>query len=140
MRKYVQYLVATLLIVLLLSSCIGSGDKQEANLGDEFALGIGESIVITDEDLSIKFIEVSEDSRCPRDVICVWEGRVIVVVEVLKDGSTKQLNLSQPGLNDDPSMKIYGGYELTYEVEPYPEKAEVEIKADEYRLRLIVNK
>ena len=32
-----------------------------------------------------------------------------------------------------------GGYERTYKIEPYPEKAEVEITADEYRLLIVVN-
>ena len=34
---------------------------------------------------------------------------------------------------------MHEGYELTYRVEPYPEKAEAEIAADEYRLLLIVS-
>ncbi len=139
MRKYSLYLLASLAIVLLLSSCIGSVDEDKARLGEEFTLPIGQSVVITGEDLDIKFVEVSEDSRCPKDVTCVWEGRVTAVVEISTGGSSQQLNLSQPGLTDAPAREKYGGYELTYKVEPYPEKAEVEITADEYRLLIVVN-
>jgi hypothetical protein len=139
MWKYSSYLLASLAIVLLLSSCVGRLGEVKARLGEEFSLHIGEIIVLTGEDLRIKFVEVSEDSRCPKDVTCIWEGRVIVVVEISKDGSPQQLKLSQPGLTDEPAREIYKGYELTYEVEPYPEKVAMEIAADEYRLLLVVS-
>ena len=140
MRNCSYYLVASLTIVLLLSSFVGCSGEVKARLGEEFYLSIGQSIVITGEDLEIKFVEVSEDSRCPKDVTCIWEGRVTAVIEILTDGSSQQLELSQPGLTDAPARETYGEYELTYRVEPYPEKAEVEIAVDEYRLILIVNR
>jgi hypothetical protein len=139
MRKYSCYLVASLTIVLLLSSLVGCSGEIKARLGEEFSLHIGESIGITGEDLGIKFVEVSEDSRCPKDVTCIWEGRVTAIVEISMDGSSQQLKLSQPGLTDAPARETYGEYEFTYKVEPYPEKAEVEIATDEYRLLLIVS-
>ena len=139
MRKYSGYLVASLTIILLLSSFVGCSGEVEARLGEEFALHIGESIRITGEDLRIKFVKVSEDSRCPKDVTCIWEGRVTTVIEILIDSSSQQLELSQPGLTDAPARETHEGYEFTYRVEPYPEKAELEIKADEYRLLLIVS-
>jgi len=138
-RKYSLYLLASLAIVLLLSSCFGSVGEGEVHLGEEVSLPIGQSVVITGEDLNITFIEVSEDSRCAKDVTCIWEGRVIAVVEISMDGSSQQLKLTQPGLTDEPSRKTYEAYELTYKVEPYPEKAEVEITSDEYRLLIVVN-
>lgn len=70
---------------------------------------------------------------------CIWEGRVTAVIEISTDGSSQQLELSQPGLTDAPARETYEGYELTYRVEPYPEKVEMEIAADEYRLLLIVS-
>lgn len=112
---------------------------SEYSLEKEFILYIDESVVIAGEDLRMKFVEVSEDSRCPKDVTCIWEGRVTAVIEISTDGSSQQLELSQPGLTDAPARETYEGYEITYRVEPYPEKAEVEIAADEYRLLLIVS-
>ncbi len=139
MRKYSLYLLASLVTVLLLSSCVGGISGAKARLGEEFTLYIDENIAITGEDLGIKFVEVSEDSRCPKDVTCVWEGRVTAVVEISTDGSSQQLELSQPGLTDAPAREMYEGYELTYRVEPYPEKAKVEIATDEYRLLITVS-
>ena len=128
MWKYSSYILASLTIVLLLSSCAGRLGEVKARLGEEFSLHIGQSAIITEEDLRIKFVEVSEDSRCAKDVICIWEGKVTAVVEISIGGSSQQLNLSQPGLTDEPAMQTYRGYKLTYKVVPYPEKAAVEPK------------
>ena len=136
MRRCSLYLLTSLAIILLLSSCIG---EDKARLGEEFSLSIGQSIVITGEDLKIKFVEVLEDSRCPRGVTCIWEGRVTADVEISTGGSTEKLELSQPGLTEVPARETYRGYELAYKVEPYPEE-DKEIAADEYRLILIVNR
>ena len=124
----------------MLGICASSLSEVKAHLGEEFSLPIGQTFAITGENLSIKFVEVSEDSRCAKDVTCIWEGRVIAVVEISTGGSLQQLKLSQLGLTDEPSRESYGEYELTYKIEPYPEKATIEITADEYRLLLTVNK
>jgi hypothetical protein len=59
MRKYSLYLLISLAIVLLPSSCIGSIDEDKVRLGEEFSLSIGQSAVITGEDLGITFVEIS---------------------------------------------------------------------------------
>ena len=93
--------------------------------------------MITGEDLVIKFVEVSEDSRCPKGVTCVWEGRVTALVEISTDGSSQQLELTEPGLTDAPARETFKVYEITYKVGPYPEVGK-EISADEYRLLITV--
>ena len=49
---------------------------------------IGESVVL--KDVNIKFVEVLEDSRCPKFTTCVWAGRARVLVEVTTNGKTKK--------------------------------------------------
>ena len=43
-------------------------------VGQEFILEAGDSARIGDTNLVLMFDSVSEDSRCPRDVACIWEG------------------------------------------------------------------
>ncbi len=138
MQKYSLYLLASLVIVLSLSSCVGGIGGAKARLGEEFSLSVGQSVVITGEDLGIKFVEVLEDSRCPKGVTCVWEGRVAALVEISTDGSSQQLELTEPGLTDAPARETFKEYEITYKVEPYPEVGK-EISADEYRLLITVS-
>ena len=91
------------------------------SLGEEFLLKIGHSAVIRGEDLKISFEQVLEESRCPRNVTCVWEGRVVVVVEICKNGTSHQMELIQPGLTDQAITAYYEDYALRFSVEPYPE-------------------
>ncbi len=138
MWKYSFYLLTSVFIVLLLGSCTGTGEAK-TSLDQEFSLSIGRSITIDGEDLRIKFVEVSEDSRCAKGVTCIWEGRVNVVVEITDNGSSNRIVLTQPGLTNQYAKETYKEYQLTFNVEPYPEAGK-EIATDEYRLLLIISK
>ncbi len=138
MWKYIFYLLASVAIILLIGSCAGTSEVK-ASLDEEFSLGIDQSVLIAGEGLRIKFVEVSEDSRCSKGVTCVWEGRVNAVVEISDNDSSCRMELIQPGLIDQYARETYEGYQLTFKVEPYPEAGK-EITADEYRLLLIVSK
>lgn len=41
---------------------------------------LGETIQLNA--VSITFVEVLEDSRCPTDLTCIWDGRARVLVEI----------------------------------------------------------
>ncbi len=138
MLKHRFYFLAFSVPVLLLAGCVSTADVK-ARLGEEFSLHIGQSVAITGEDLEIRFLEVSEDSRCPKDVTCIWEGRVVVVVEITSGNSPRQLELIQPGLTEEPAEETHQEYQLTFKVEPYPEEAK-ELAADDYTLVLIVSR
>jgi len=75
--------------LILLTSC-GNSDAT-AGLGDPVELALGESVSIESEDLSVTFTAVIEDSRCPSDVQCVWEGNAKI-----------KLTLSKLGASDKP--------------------------------------
>jgi hypothetical protein len=133
------YLLACFTGFLLLGGCAGTPGHVEAGLGQEFSLAIGQSAQIAGENLVIKFEEVVEDSRCPKDVVCVWAGRVSCAVEITYNGSPYRMVLVQPGLTDQHIGETYEKYQLTFNVEPYPEAGKA-ISKDEYRLLLTVSK
>ena len=136
MRKLALLMVVFVVLLSVGSACcLGA---VEADLGQEFSLAIGQKALITGEDLEIRFIEVSEDSRCALDVVCPWEGRVKCLLEITRDGVSEEITLTQPGLTDQPAQEVYQGYIFTFNVEPYPEEAERQTKSSEYRLRLTV--
>ena len=57
-----------------------------------FKIALGEAV--TAGDVILKFVEVLEDSRCPKDVVCVWAGQARVHVTVSGDRiTTKKLDL-----------------------------------------------
>ena len=100
---------------------------------------MGQRALIVGENLEISFEDVIEDSRCPRDVICVWAGRVTCMVELTHAGSSYRMALTELGLTDDYSKERYEDYELTFHVTPYPEAGK-KIPPDAYRLHLTVTK
>lgn len=71
--------------------------------------------------MTIEFIEVLEDSRCPEDVVCVWAGQAKVKVRVSKDGvaqDAQELIVGKSGKNhiaqfDESTLKAIA-------LSPYP--------------------
>lgn len=139
MRKRSLYLVVFLAIALTASGCGGGPSDVQARLNEEFSLSMGQRALIPGENLEIRFDEVIEDSRCPRDVTCIWAGRVTCTVELTHVGSSYRMALTEPGLTDEYSKEMYEGYELTFHVTPYPEAGK-KILRDAYWLHLIVSK
>ena len=138
-EKMKRELIILLIIFtgLVIAGC-GSGASKVA-LGEEFSLKIGESAVISGEDLEIMFLEVLEDSRCPKNVECVWAGRARSLVEVKTNDSTENVELTDPGLTDPPNQLTYHEYQIMFYLLPYPEDPD-DIISGEYRLRLTISK
>jgi hypothetical protein len=139
MTRNCLYLSIILAVVLSVSGCADTSDRIEVSLGQEFSLSIKQSAFIKEENLEIEFEEVIEDSRCPWEVTCVWEGRVSLSVEINVNDVSDNIELSQSGLTDRSVLATHAGYQFTYKVEPYPE-ADKTISVDEYRLLLVVIK
>lgn len=75
--------------------------------------------------VTIKFTEVVEDSRCPTNVSCIWEGRAIVKAEVTAKGKTNEKTLlfgaTQPG--EKENSNLYSSSEFAINgltLNPYP--------------------
>ena len=60
-----------------------------AGSGVQVEVEIGETVPISSDGLALTFLEVSEDSRCPSDVVCVWAGRATISINLQRDGSSR---------------------------------------------------
>ena len=79
---------------------------------------------------------VTEDSRCPINAICVWEGNASVTLE-LKNSISDQL-ITRLNTNLDPKSIDFSGVIITLtELNPYP-KSNESINPDDYVAKLIV--
>jgi hypothetical protein len=87
---------------------------------EPFSIRLGNPLTVGTHALRVTFQEVSEDSRCPADVVCIWAGQVIVVV-ALREG---EHNLGSESLivgNAEESAKKIGDYMVeALVVDPYP--------------------
>ena len=67
--------------------------------GVSFALAPGQTAEVKRADTRVTFRQVRQDSRCPVDVTCVWEGNAEVEVIISRTGAaneTRILSLKAP--------------------------------------------
>ena len=91
----------------------------EVESGHEFEIAVNQEAKLTGTTLSIRFRGVSNDSRCPSDVKCVWAGNAVARLTLAASGHS---NLDA-SLNTtlDPKMVKYAGYTLTLKgLKPIP--------------------
>jgi hypothetical protein len=73
----------------------------------------GESVTLPDGSV-LEFVEVVEDSRCPADAMCIWQGRAVVAFEM----NGERFKVAFLG---EPASVEVGEYTVTvHEVQPYP--------------------
>ncbi len=53
-----------------------------ATLDSPFQLQLGQTALLQAQGISVKFVEVVEDSRCPMGVECVWAGQALILIQV----------------------------------------------------------
>lgn len=112
---------------------------NEVNLDQEFSLTLGQSIMIAGENLAIKFIEIISDGRCPKGAICIWPGEANCLTEITTRPESIYLKvLTQPGPSKT-SKTSFANYEITFDLQPYPELGKAIDKKD-YHLRLVISK
>jgi hypothetical protein len=123
-------------IVTLLVERIAS--VTQAELGELFQLKAGEKVDLVTPALSIQFVDVLSDSRCPKSVQCTWSGEAIILLEIqFADEAPVQIELSSH-LIDQNSAEV-GDYLLEFRMlDPYPKTPEDEILIDEYVATFLV--
>lgn len=132
-------LIILLSLSLLMIRCSDSSTNyNEVVLGKEFDLKVGNSAVLPDQGLIIKFKSVNDDSRCPIGAICVWEGNATVVLELknsIGDTLTANLNTSL-----EPRTAKFSNFTIDLEnLIPYPKLNET-INSKDYVTTLLVKK
>ena len=115
------------ILILAFSGCNILDDEQEvtAQLGSSFVLQEGERAYFEEEKLFLTFLDVREDSRCPLEVECLWEGQISIEVELLPEGQSAETGLLEGFLGaggQDSLSKRFTSYQLQIDLlTPYPE-------------------
>ena len=94
-----------------------------AEIGTENSLYIGESVTIKDHGIKLKFVDVLDDSRCPSDVECIWEGTVSLMINIQYD--SEDLGNFILNLSNLHKASFMGYYVQFKELEPYPISTEI---------------
>lgn len=112
-------------------------NMTQAELNKEFKLKINEEIEIKEENIKVKFLDVIEDSRCPSDINCFWQGQAIILVNIYKDN--KDLgNFSL--ITHSENKKSFDQYSIEFtNIDPYP-KTTKGIEKSDYIITLVIKK
>jgi hypothetical protein len=99
-------------VVMILVGCQSTGPTVllSTDLPAEFSLRHGHEIVIGDEPLRLAFRDVLQDSRCPLDVVCVWEGNGEVGFGIALGTGAEQSTVLNTSLN--PRQLTVGAYSV----------------------------
>ena len=120
-------------IFLILFFCSKSTDSFDPNLGEEFFLKYGETKQIQGENLSLKFLNIGDDSRCPLGTVCRWEGNFEIILKIFDQDFSVNTNL-------DPKVIYYNNFNIRLvSASPYPESNKI-INKEDYTIQLVVTK
>jgi hypothetical protein len=112
---------------------------QTAVLGQSFQIKYGQELTVKGQDLKVKFGSLVEDSRCPRDVKCIWAGDAKILITVRRANAVAA-NIE---VHTSPSFKQAGKYQRyvikLVALDPYPNTREEKKPAD-YVATLLITK
>ncbi len=95
----------------------------------DFELAKGETAVMQGSALRIHFDTVSEESRCPTNVQCVWEGNATVRLSLDSAGRTSTVDLRTAG--GAPPVQAFGHTLTLRALRPVP-VAPAQLRQDQY--------
>lgn len=141
MRKHAFLLLSGILFLSVVVSSCAKPARIQANTGQEFALYLGQTVIVTGENLEIRFAEVISDSRCAQGVECFWAGEASCLTYVTRTNTSSapyKLVLVQPG-SSDSATQDFDGHKIAFRLEPYPVAGKTTPRS-EYRLVMTVTK
>ena len=142
------------LLITVLAACQTATPSPTLTIteGEEFTLAMDQSATASDGNLTIRFLGVGGDQRCPSELECAVSGPVSVSLSVQQKNETAtEITLQTftdndgrapegpfEGIQDRVSI---GGYLIRVKgVVPYPVKSFNEIKDAKYQVTLAVSR
>ena len=108
-----------------------SESSEKYHLGEPFEIKMDQTIQF--EDLKLHFRDI-EDSRCPLDVTCIWEGKVTVMIDI-QNQTHKNAAYFTPGFTSTYHIP----YEITLvDIQPHP--ISTQDTTDQYIATLSISK
>lgn len=103
--------------------------SEQVQANRQFDLKSGQEAHVQGTPISVRFLGVGEDSRCPSDVVCVWAGNAVVRLSL----TSTQASWIDAALNTtlDPKNVTYGGYTIRLvDLKPVPKSGTKIVDAD----------
>lgn len=116
-------------IALVSTACTGSqqrvpvatsdsGSQGIAALDDTVRVPLGQEASTRDGRLTLRYVKLVNESRCPANAVCVWQGDAAVQLEAQGAGGTASVTIHTAL---EPKVLELSGYQVSLlEVQPYP--------------------
>jgi len=126
--------VLTLLLAVSLVTAVAAAPARAA-VGKPFDLGVGKTAVVGDWTVQVQALV--DDSRCPLDATCFWEGDAVVRVAVFRKKT--RLLLAELHTNRTFSNEAaFGTHRVRLVTIAPPKRSAASIAAKAYTITLIV--
>ena len=132
-----------LVVILCLFAVTGCDEQTPAgpsvSVNERFTLAPSEVATVRDVDLRVQFMDVTGDSRCPADALCIQGGDAIVHIRVVDDGgaaSSYELHTGDSSRATVTHKQVRIGL---VELQPYPFSSRT-IAPGDYRATLMVSR
>ena len=131
---------AVVLLVCLLS--VTTCDENSpvgptVQLNERFTLAPGQTAFVDEASLRVQFVQVTGDSRCPADAVCIQGGDAIVRVRVVDDASASAFHELHTGDSSRASVIAAGARITLIDLQPFPFSSRTTAPGD-YRATLMV--
>lgn len=120
-------------LVLCLFTSLAACEDSTVEFGSVIELEAGQNVVMSDK--SVVSLSQINDSRCPTDANCIWEGRADVIIKIVSPQVEDELRL-----NDVEKATVeLNDYRFEFiELTPYPE-LDTSTKGTLLRFKILLN-
>ncbi|GAB3505474.1 hypothetical protein GCM10027442_08690 [Emticicia fontis] len=141
-ENFMKRLMVVMMVALATACSKDEVTEQKASLGSTIETAYSKAVVLQ-EGVEVKVTKI-EDSRCPKSVVCVWEGMVRVYISVSEKGATKEAVIDVKGGEQKPSSTSVVLNGTTYVIEvtdvsPYPQTPDP-ISLQDYKISFNIKK
>lgn len=97
------------ILAIILTLAFGGLTMIEAQNRQQQKVQIHKQKKFSRSNLTVKFIELVEDSRCPEGTTCIWAGNAKITIEVSKGRNKETFEVNT---NLGPKGATYDGYAI----------------------------
>lgn len=108
-----------------------------AHTNETITLNVGKQKTAKKSRLKIKFLEVTEDSRCPTGVNCIWAGNAKVKVKIIGARSSKEFEFNT---NMGPKGDTFEGWAITIDELTLAPHADKPVDPKSYKAKFTVTR
>jgi hypothetical protein len=102
----------TIFLTLILMLVFGSVMQLQAQTSERASVRINKQKKLSKSKLTIKFLELVEDSRCPEGTNCVWAGNAKIKVKITSRRGTETFEINT---NMGAKGATFDGYAINLE-------------------------